>query len=64
MMMVMILIMKILFSVLDNYVKLLIFLLHLNNHKNIVPIKDINLISKIHKNVLTSLLMMVIKNIK
>ena len=47
-MMVMILIMKIIFQVLDSYVKLLMIIMKL---KNIVPIKDINLILKINKKV-------------
>ena len=47
-MMVMILIMKIIFQVLDSYVKLLIIIIKL---KNTVPIKDINSILKINKKV-------------
>ena len=47
-MMVMILIMKIIFQVLDSYVKLLMIIIKL---KNTVPIKDINSILKINKKV-------------
>ena len=47
-MMVMILIMKITFQVLDSYVKLLMIIIKL---KNTVPIKDINSILKINKKV-------------
>ena len=45
-MIVMILIMKIIFQVLDSYVNLLMIII-----KNIVPIKDINSILKINKKV-------------
>ena len=45
---VMILIMKIIFQVLDSYVKLLMIIIKL---KNTVPIKDINSILKINKKV-------------
>ena len=47
-MMVMILIMKIIFQVLDSYVKLLMIIIKL---QNTVPIKDINSILKINKKV-------------
>ena len=47
-MMVMILIMKIIFQVLDRYVKLLMIIIKL---KNIIPIKDINSLLKINKKV-------------
>ena len=47
-MMVMILIMKIIFQVLDSYVKLLMIIIKL---KNTVPINDINSILKINKKV-------------
>ena len=46
--MVMILMMKIIFQVLDSYVKLLIIIIKL---KNTFSIKDINSILKINKNV-------------
>ena len=47
-MMVMILIMKIIFQVLDSYVKLIMTIIKL---KNTVPIKDINSILNIYKKV-------------
>ena len=54
-MIVMILIMKIIFLVLDSYVKLLMKMIIIKL-KNIVPIKDINSILKINKkSVFTSL---------